>query len=445
MGKNNRRRRAAKQRKRTEQRRERRTEGHPAAGGRRFDARSDADPSTAFLTAVQAFRVGDGRVVSELVELLAALAPAAVAAAVEVVVEREVARLWVAGWQPAVLHRAVERNADAGAAAVLRGALAAESASWETLAAEVAPEWLDQLATVGAGRSPSPEQSYLVRLDRSWPDVLHAAVGLTDVLQRLPALPLLGPPPTEWRSGMAAAAGRTRLPSAVLEKVRALLAKAESTSFDAEAEAFTAKAQELMTRHRIDRAVLEASSGAGSDTASGRRLLVDDPYADAKAMLLQAICEANDGRAVWSKGLGFSTVFAFPDELDIIEDLFTSLLVQATRALRREGTKQDGAGRSRTKRFRRSFLVAFATRIGQRLAEASDAVVAEAEQATGRSLVPVLAGRAEAAHDAAAEAFPETRRFAANASDGEGWFAGTMFGDRADLGVGASLDERSVS
>ena len=429
MGKNNRRRRAAKQRKRTEQRRERRTE---------------ADPTTAFLTAVQAYRVGDDRLVSELVELLAALAPPAVAAAVEAVVEREVARLWGAGWQPAVLHRAVERNADAGAATMLRGALAAESASWETLAAEVAPEWLDQLAAIDASPSPPSEQPYLLRLDRSWPDVLHAAVRMTDVLQRLPALPLLGPPPTEWRSGMVAA-GRTRLPSAVLEKVRALLAKAESTSFDAEAEAFTAKAQELMTRHRIDRAVLEASSGSGSDTASGRRLLVDDPYADAKAMLLQAICGANDGHAVWSKGLGFSTVFAFPDELDIIEDLFTSLLVQATKALRREGAKQDASGRSRTKRFRRSFLVAFATRIGQRLAETSDAAVAEAEQATGRSLVPVLAGRAEAAHDAATEAYPETRPFAANATDGEGWFAGTMFGDRADLGVGAPLDERTAS
>ena len=400
------------------------------------------DPSTLFAHAVQALRVGDGGLAGELVERLAALPPAPVADVVQRAVEGEIARLWPAGWQPAVLHRAVERNLDAGAAAVLRGALAAESASWETVAAEVAPEWLDQLAAIDA--RPSPEQPYLWELDRSWPDVVAAAVRLTDVLQRLPQLPLLGPPPGDWHAGMVAAE-RTKLPASVLEKVRALLAKAESTSFDAEAEAFTAKAQELMTRHRIDRAVLEASSGAGSDTASGRRLLVDDPYADAKAMLLQAICEANDGRAVWSKGLGFSTVFAFPDELDIIEDLFTSLLVQATRALRREGTKQDGAGRSRTKRFRRSFLVAFATRIGQRLAEASDAVVAEAELATGRSLVPVLAGRADAAHDAAAEAFPETRRFTANASDGEGWFAGTMFGDRADLGVGASIDERSVS
>jgi hypothetical protein len=39
----------------------------------------------------------------------------------------------------------------------------------------------------------------------------------------------------------------------MLDRVRALLAKAESTDFPQEADAFTARAQELMARHRIDR------------------------------------------------------------------------------------------------------------------------------------------------------------------------------------------------
>ena len=41
---------------------------------------------------------------------------------------------------------------------------------------------------------------------------------------------------------------QTDLPDGLLDKVRALLAKAESTRFEAEADAFTAKAQELMAR-----------------------------------------------------------------------------------------------------------------------------------------------------------------------------------------------------
>ena len=49
---------------------------------------------------------------------------------------------------------------------------------------------------------------------------------------------------------------------AVLARIRQLLAKAESTTFEAEALAFTAKAQELMTRHAIDAALVH-------DTAAG--------------------------------------------------------------------------------------------------------------------------------------------------------------------------------
>ncbi|MGH8302569.1 MAG: DUF2786 domain-containing protein, partial [Steroidobacteraceae bacterium] len=130
------------------------------------------------------------------------------------------------------------------------------------------------------------------------------------------------------------------------------LAKAESTTFDAEAEALTAKAQELMARHRIDRAVLEHDFHAPRTSPVGRRLAVDDPYAEAKALMLGKIAAANGCHSVWSKGLGFSTAFGFADELDAVEELFTSLLVQAAVALRRAGSKFDRDGRSRTTRFR---------------------------------------------------------------------------------------------
>ena len=48
----------------------------------------------------------------------------------------------------------------------------------------------------------------------------------------------------------------------VLDRVRGLLTKAESTEFPAEAEALTAKAQELMARHSIEQAMVEARCGA---------------------------------------------------------------------------------------------------------------------------------------------------------------------------------------
>ena len=76
------------------------------------------------------------------------------------------------------------------------------------------------------------------------------------------------------------------IPSGVLEKVRALLAKAESSTFEAEAEALTAKAQELMARHRIERALVERRTNGARSQPIARRIQVDDPYSDPKALLL---------------------------------------------------------------------------------------------------------------------------------------------------------------
>jgi hypothetical protein len=190
--------------------------------------------------------------------------------------------------------------------------------------------------------------------------------------------------------------------------------------------------------------VLAARGDSRAGEPVGRRVGLDDPYAEAKATLLATIADANGCRAVWSKNLGFSTLFGFASDLDAVEELFTSLLVQATAALRREGSKHDRVGRSRTTRFRRSFLVAFAVRIGQRLREAVDATVDAVSDETGTALVPILASRDEAVQAAAEAAFPHAGAFSPAASDGEGWYAGTLFGDRADLALGPELTRRSA-
>jgi hypothetical protein len=232
------------------------------------------------------------------------------------------------------------------------------------------------------------------------------------------------------------------LSAGLLQKVRALLAKAEATPFEAEADAFTAKAQELMARYRIDRAVLEATGAEPREHPVGHRITIDVPYAEAKALLLAGIADANGCRAVWSKAHGLTTVFGFPDELAAVEELFTSLLLQATGALRREGSKYDLAGRSRTKRFRRSFLVAFAVRVGHRLYETVEATVEAAAAETGTALVPILTRRLEATRLAAEAAFPRTQPFATSVSDGEGWHAGTRFADVVDLDARRRLKRR---
>jgi hypothetical protein len=223
--------------------------------------------------------------------------------------------------------------------------------------------------------------------------------------------------------------------SSVLHKVRALLAKAEATQFDAEAEAFTAKAQELIARYRIDDALLIAHEGHDPGAPLARRVHVEDPYVTAKMVLLSQVAHANDCRSVWPKPLRYVEVFGFANDIEAVEALFTSLLVQATAALQLAGSKQDGFGRTRTAAFRRAFLMAFALRIGQRLRATVDATVDAAMAESGRELVPILSARAAATDALARASYPSTRPIRPTVTDAEGWHAGSIFADQADLSI----------
>lgn len=108
-------------------------------------------------------------------------------------------------------------------------------------------------------------------------------------------------PPGAKASAVTADPGAT-VDDPVLTRVRALLAQAESTTLEAEAEAFTAKAQELMARHAIDVAVLWAHS-ARDERPTTIRLAIDDPYADIKSLLLQRVAEHSRCRAVFPPAL----------------------------------------------------------------------------------------------------------------------------------------------
>jgi hypothetical protein len=219
----------------------------------------------------------------------------------------------------------------------------------------------------------------------------------------------------------------------VLRKIRALLAKAEATPFGPESEAFTAKAQELITRSRIDAALLAARDAQDRDRPVARRIDIDSPYLKAKVVLLSDIAQANDCRAIWPTNQRYVHLLGFPTDLDAVDELFTSLLVQATAAMQRAGSKRDEFQRSRTKSFRRAFLLSFALRIGQRLSQAAEETVRAATAETGVALVPLLAARADATDAFVRETFPNVRPMHATVSDAEGWHAGSVFAEQADL------------
>lgn len=436
MGKNNRRRRAAKQKKRREQ--ARRDGGRQASGYRRRSARS-LDDAELVEMAVYAERVGDTRARAQLLDELGERPQDGVLAELQRRIDQGVAAAWEGGWQPADLVRFVSRYAGANETEMVVCAIADDVSSYEQWGRAVAPDWMLQLEEIGAHRSWATGASWLVQMRFRWHDKLAAAIGLLGLLGTLPELPLLRPPPSHWPGETERRPVASRLEPGVLAKIRALLAKAESTSFDAEAEAFTAKAQELMTRHRIDRAALSGDMAVGDEEVVGRRIGIDDPYAKSKVVLLGGIARANSCRAVWSKDFGFATVFGFPEDIDGVEELFTSLLVQATTAMQREGSKQDLYGRSRTTRFRRSFLISFADRVSERLRETNDETVRTVEDETGAALVPLLDRREQAAEDAMESAFSGgLGSVGVSVSDYEGYLAGRRVADQADLSFGKS-------
>lgn len=342
--------------------------------------------------------------------------------------------MWERGWQPVDLTRLVAKRLGRGEADLLRRAIAAEAVDYQQWGTAVAPDWMAQLEEIGAAPTSNPSRPWPLQCSAAWSTVLMSAVTLIAFVDGLPDLPRLAPPPSRWPVTSAAKTRQaTRLEPGVLARIRALLAKAESTEYDAEAEAFTAKAQEMMTRHRIDRTSLSAEEGLSNGGVIGRRVGVDDPYARAKAMLVAGIAHANACRAVWSKEFGFATIHGHPEDVDGVEELYTSLLVQATSALQREGSKQDRFGRSRTARFRRSFLVGFAVRIGERLEQADYETVRRAERETGVAIVPLLASRARAAEEAMNAIHGRMQRMSVSVSDGEGYAVGTRVADQADL------------
>ena len=264
---------------------------------------------------------------------------------------------------------------------------------------------------------------------------LDGAPGIDSLARAIEVLALLLSLPTLPRFGSGSGpAGRPKGGGGdprMLEKVRALLAKAESTTFPEEAESLSAKAQELMARHAIDAAMVGA--GATVDGPTGIRLPVDDPYASAKSILLSQVAVANRCRAVWSKGYGFSTVMGFDSDLTFVEILYTSLLVQATSAMVAAGSQVDRNGRSRTRSFRQAFLLAYATRIGHRLRAAEAASRAEAAETYGAALLPVLADRSAAVEATSAAAFPGAITRSVSISNAAGWAAGAAAAELASL------------
>lgn len=465
MGKNNRQRRAAKQQtKRRSHSGSARPDGraNPSQGEDFFARSGGANHANAFtrpetwpnaeelrrrqversLDRLLRFR-GPEPLVSQLVEReLISLQPAGLQLMDELITGRLfllVTSLWEHGWQPSdavhVVRETLPRSVQ------LIASVITEQAERGGAEGRAPRQWLDQLRavaedTIELGVVGHRQNPWLLvetmtragyRLVEAWAEVLMLAGCLAD----LPTLEQIAPPPSAW--GKPAARSSVVEPGSerhkLLKRIQALLAKAEATSYAAEAESFTAKAQDLMTRHAIDEALL----GKAHDEVDvlAQRVHLQSPYASTKASLLNAVSMANRCKVIYFNQPAIATVVGVPVDVDQVEMLFTSLLIQATRAMTEAGGVRTGSF-DRSATFRRSFLTAYAAGIGERLKGANSA----ATESYGKELVPLLTRQADAVQREFDRLFPHTRAVSGGYLDRRGWEAGRQAADRAVFTAG---------
>lgn len=186
------------------------------------------------------------------------------------------------------------------------------------------------------------------------------------------------------------------------QRITGLLKKAESTTFEAEAETLIAKAQQLRQRYRIESVQEEATPG----NTVAVRVHLEAPWVRHQYLLLGHVAGANSTRALLYPDVSIATVVGHPDDVLHAIDLFHSLNRQRAYFMHHSPGAVTARAHGETKAYRRSFLIAYARRIGTLLAEATEETVVT-EDERGAAL-PVLARREVAAEEAFTALFPHT-------------------------------------
>ena len=232
----------------------------------------------------------------------------------------------------------------------------------------------------------------------------------------------------------------TGLTSDRLRKVRALLAKAEQTDFPDEADTYLGKAAMLIAKWELDEAMVWEHTPSDRRAAPITAMVgIPAPYAGRKSVLLGVVGEANGCRVIRvghsSEGHRFA-VIGFAHDVEVTELLFSSLLVQMTRAMLAE--RPPGSNGTATAQWRRSFIVAFSNRVGARLTVAREvAGAAQQQSAAGgeRPMTLVLADRSRLVDDETRQQFPRLRSsYVSAGSSAARARAGAVAGNRAELG-----------
>jgi hypothetical protein len=133
-------------------------------------------------------------------------------------------------------------------------------------------------------------------------------------------------------------------------------------------------------------------------------------------------------------------VFGYQSDLERVELLYTSLLLQAVNQLTKVRPDDDGWGpRESTAAYRRSWMAGFRSAIYRRLLAAEADASAHAYERLGSdsatSTALVLRSREDRVNDAFKAAFPKLRNAKRRRTTGCGYSHGHAAGQHADLGT----------
>ena len=214
----------------------------------------------------------------------------------------------------------------------------------------------------------------------------------------------------------------------ITSKVRALLNKSENTDNEHERDAFLAKAQEMMERHAISMAQIEASrpSEVREPVEARVEWAARSVGKSAKGSLAVSIAKSNRCQVV--AGYDQTLVFqGMPEDVDFCVMLYTSLCLQAEQAYDPRKKPEWTHGRT----YRASFFEGYASRVRARIDEQARARRSEA-RSSGADLVLV------GIEQKVAEKFGRARYGSRRVCDtcGAGRSDGAAAGARADLSAG---------
>ena len=244
----------------------------------------------------------------------------------------------------------------------------------------------------------------------------------------------------------------------VLDKIGKLLAQAEGTDNEHEADAFVTRAQELATTYAVDLELARARQAARRLTTADeafeqRKLVIGERGKRGNRQLVVlylVVAEPNDVMVNVANDSTFVLGFGYPPDLDVVEQLWASLATQmASAAARRLRAGEHREARIAAVSWRLSFYEGWMHAVQQRLTQARaralkahDAALANT---SGALVLRHKAARVQEFHDRSSEARGSWRGSRGDRQvSGSAWRAGERDGRVARLGEPELQDRRAL-